>query len=233
MARGRRALSLVRSYIGGVQRHIVLVTLTSAVLSATWACEEPAVVTRRGRAEPEEADTRPAEPTAVGRPPADDAERTAIDRARRSAQQLGGTLKTRLMGAMAEGPAHAASFCADNAELLSSGVAGETGVRLGRSSLRLRNPHNAGPDWVVEWLEEQGERPAAGVTPAMGVSDDVARFVAPIAIEGPCLSCHGPAAGIDEAVRALLGERYPTDRATGYATGDLRGAIWAEAPIAR
>jgi len=32
-------------------------------------------------------------------------------------------------------------------------------------------------------------------------------------------------------VKAELAQRYPHDRALGYAAGDLRGALWAEAPV--
>jgi len=46
--------------------------------------------------------------------------------------------------------------------------------------------------------------------------------------EGACLTCHGPTESIPEDVRAALRERYPDDKATGYAVGDLRGALWAE-----
>lgn len=38
-------------------------------------------------------------------------------------------------------------------------------------------------------------------------------------------TCHGPGNSIPDTVRAMLAARYPDDRATGYAVGDLRGAI--------
>jgi hypothetical protein len=40
-----------------------------------------------------------------------------------------------------------------------------------------------------------------------------------------CLACHGQVSSLDPAVRAVLAERYPADRATGYRAGDLRGAV--------
>jgi hypothetical protein len=50
-------------------------------------------------------------------------------------------------------------------------------------------------------------------------------------VEAPCLSCHGPREAIVPAVVSSLEARYPDDRATGYAAGDLRGALWAEAEV--
>ena len=32
-------------------------------------------------------------------------------------------------------------------------------------------------------------------------------------------------------VRKILDERYPKDAAVDYTVGELRGAIWAEAPV--
>jgi hypothetical protein len=85
------------------------------------------------------------------------------------------------------------------------------------------------PEWVAAWLREQGERPAAGVVGFARVEDGRARVLRPIAIEGPCLSCHGDA--ITPAVSALLAEHYPNDRAVGYQLGDLRGALYAEVDV--
>lgn len=58
-------------------------------------------------------------------------------------------------------------------------------------------------------------------------------MIHPIAIEAPCLACHGPADGLAPEIRAKLTAAYPQDPATGYALGDLRGALWAEAPVGR
>jgi hypothetical protein len=137
---------------------------------------------------------------------------------------------------MAEGgPEAAVRVCADEAQATARRVADERGGSVGRASLRLRNPANAAPDRVAAWLAAQGERPAAGVdgferVDAVG-DGRVARVLTPIAVEPPCLACHGSAEGLPPAVKALLAEKYPADAATGYAAGDLRGAVWAEAPV--
>lgn len=51
----------------------------------------------------------------------------------------------------------------------------------------------------------------------------------PIATLPACTRCHGPVAGIDADVKAVLARRYPKDQGTGFAAGDLRGFAWAEA----
>lgn len=149
---------------------------------------------------------------------------------------LGKSLKTRLTKAMSEdGAVEAARVCSEEAQGLTAQVRGETGVQVGRASLKLRNPVNGGPEWVRAWLTEQEGKPAAEV---QGMSLVVstpegrkARVIRPIAVDAPCLSCHGPEEALSAEAKALLDERYPKDAARGYAVGDLRGAMWGEALV--
>lgn len=164
-------------------------------------------------------------------PPPEPAPEVASEaaQAEAAAKKLGGTLKARMVEAMGSGgPGAAITVCADEAQGLTAQIADETGVRVGRSSSRLRNPANAGPDWVTAWLRAQGERPAEGVAPLREIVDGRARVILPIAVEAPCLVCHGAPQAIPVDVREVLAARYPDDDATGYAVGDLRGALWAE-----
>jgi len=153
----------------------------------------------------------------------------ALDRARALAKAVGGGLKTRLVAAMGEGgPAAAITVCADEAQNITRQAVGE-GEAAGRASTKLRNLDNAGPAWVRAWLASQGER-AADAAPLGRIEDGRARVIVPIGVDGVCLNCHGAADGLSPEVIAVLAERYPTDQATGYAEGDLRGALWAEVP---
>lgn len=181
----------------------------------------------------------PAEPAPVAEPGpeasqvADDA---AIEAARAAAKQLGGTLKSRVAEAMASGgPEAAIVACADEAQALTATVAAETDARVGRSSLRLRNPANEAPEWVATWLVAQGERPAEGAEGFARVDETatgrVARVVAPIPVDAVCVTCHGATETLPAQVKEVLATRYPSDQATGYQAGDLRGAIWAEVPV--
>ena len=141
-------------------------------------------------------------------------EEAALAVANAAADDLGRTLRTRLLAAMAEGgPARAAEVCANEAPSLTAEVAARHGARVGRGSLRMRGSA-APPDWAQAWLEEQGERPAAGATGFARVEGGHARVLRPITVEGPCLACHGASPAPE--VATLLAERYPGDRATGY-----------------
>lgn len=166
------------------------------------------------------------------------ADALALARANEAATTLAQNLRTRLQAELAKGDlAAAARACAEEAQAITAQVRGEQQVRVGRASLRLRNASNGGPTWVRDWLTTTGERPAEGVPPVSEVRDTedgrVARVIRPIAVEAPCLACHGPSGGIDPGIQSLLAERYPNDQATGYALGDLRGALWAEAVVAK
>lgn len=175
------------------------------------------------------------EPTPTASPALtpDPAEEAAVARTGELVRSLGGTLKSNLLAAMKEkGPAGAASFCSLEAQGLTAGLNSDT-ERVGRSSLKLRNPKNAGPDWVTAWLTEQGERPLEGVkgftrTETREDGTRVARTIKPLGVDGPCLTCHGPAESLPPDVASLLSEKYPDDAATGYALGALRGVMWAE-----
>ena len=57
------------------------------------------------------------------------------------------------------------------------------------------------------------------------------RWMRGVAVEPMCLACHGKA--LELATRAALQRLYPTDSATGFAAGDLRGALWVEVPAGR
>jgi hypothetical protein len=180
-------------------------------------------------AEPAAAPALAAVPPATPGLPPDLARTTA------AAKTLGKTLKGRVQQSMkADGPAATVRVCADEAQGMTAMVQAQTGVRVGRSSLKLRNPANAGPGWVQDWLRAHDAEPAASIEPLRLIVDTpegkVARVALPVAVGAPCMVCHGPSETIPAEIRTVLDERYPDDAATGYAAGALRGAIWAEAP---
>lgn len=163
-------------------------------------------------------------PACGGDSPAEKAEK----RAHAAIATLKMRLKQRLQGAMAEGPEKALSVCADEAQAIRATIQHDTGVSLGRSSLRLRTPADAAPPWVEAWLKAQGERKREGVEGLVAHEGGVVRVLEPIGLEPMCVTCHGPKEQLGNELRALLEARYPTDAATSYAPGDLRGAFWAE-----
>lgn len=182
---------------------------------------------------PAQAEPAAAEP---GRAPATDEERAAVIATEGAARKLGGILKDKVKEAMTAGaPKSAASTCAELAQQLTGEVREVTGVAVGRASTRLRNPKNAPPPWVDRWLRDHESAPASAAEPERWIVDDpdgaVARVILPIGVEPLCLQCHGPKDSIDRGVREVLDRHYPGDAATGYAVGDLRGALWAERAV--
>lgn len=162
------------------------------------------------------------------------ADAAATAKAEAAAKTLGSTLKARVQAELGKGgPVAALGVCNGEAAAMTAAVAKDTGVSVGRASTRLRNPDNAGPAWVQTWLAAQAGRAPAEVTPLREVVDGKAHVILPIKVEAPCLLCHGAPETLAPDLRAELARRYPDDRATGYAEGDLRGALWAEVPVAR
>lgn len=141
-------------------------------------------------------------------------------------KQLGGALKT----AMAQGgPVAAVSACNLRAPGITEQVA-RPGLRVGRTSHRLRNPKNAAPAWAAEAVATLPEKRLDKV-PAQQVFDlpDGKQGYLEVILTGDlCLSCHGPSSELDAGLKAKLAELYPNDAATGFAKGDLRGFFWAE-----
>lgn len=136
-------------------------------------------------------------------------------------------LQAALQQGLARGPAEAIDAC----RLRAPEIAGELsrdGVRIGRTSHRLRNPSNAGPGWVepllAAYLVDEAERKARLVQ----LSEGRRGYVEPILVQPPCLVCHGETLAPDVAAR--IDTLYPDDRARGFHTGDLRGVFWLELP---
>ncbi len=139
-------------------------------------------------------------------------------------------LASTLMGALTEelevgGPAGAVDICRDMAPMISEHTAEETGVKIGRTSFRLRNPANQPPAWAADLVKRHVEGPTTLVGPhgELGV-------LSPIRVAEPCLACHGDPVAMDPAVRQAIADGYPHDEAVGFSDGELRGWFWVEVP---
>lgn len=124
-----------------------------------------------------------------------------------------------------EGPAAAIAVCQSEAPGIAETVSREQGVRIGRTSDRLRNPRNQPPDWAVSPLANRPTEPVLLAAP-----DGRLGVLLPIRLRPQCQLCHGSPDKIPTPVRDALASRYPQDQATGYAEGDLRGWFWVEVP---
>jgi hypothetical protein len=104
------------------------------------------------------------------------------------------------------------------------------GIVAGRTSDRLRNPTNIAPAWAIAIVQAnagQKTREVEGFSVDLGEKLGVIR---PVVERGICANCHGPAERLSPAVRAVLSERYPADKAVGFAEGEIRGWFWVEMP---
>jgi hypothetical protein len=121
---------------------------------------------------------------------------------------------------------HAPSFAREISERM--------GFEFSRVSLRPRNTASAADDWEREQIEtfqfwrEAGLDPAVMESAAIVVEGEgegktkVFRWMRPVAIDEPCMVCHGDA--IDPRVLTLLAQEYPLDEATGYYETEIAGA---------
>jgi len=137
--------------------------------------------------------------------------------------------KKALMAGMQTGPENAISACKDQAPAITAALATE-GVRIGRSSHRLRNPANVAPDWVEPALKAYLEDEADRVPRVVALANNREGYIEPISVKPLCLTCHG--ASLAPGVREQITTMYPEDEATGFKLDDLRGVYWVEYPAA-
>ena len=156
-----------------------------------------------------------------------------LTRSRELAAQLQQALGGRLLAAIESGgPVEAIEVCTVEASPIAGRLSEQSGARVGRTALRLRNPLNA-PDAGARTVLEAFQRDlaAGSATPPeyfQAGPDGSARYMSPIVTQPLCLACHG--AEIAPEVAAAIAEHYPADQATGFALGDLRGAFIIDWP---
>ena len=127
--------------------------------------------------------------------------------------------------------------CNIHAPGIADGVSRKHGWKVGRTSLRLRNPDNAPDMWEMRVLEMFEKQKRKGVKVAKleygaVVEKDglrVFRYMRAIPARPLCLTCHGQ--DIDRKLGQRLRQLYPDDNARGYHAGDLRGAYTVSIPL--
>ncbi|MEW6167252.1 MAG: DUF3365 domain-containing protein, partial [Pseudomonadota bacterium] len=132
----------------------------------------------------------------------------------------------------AGGPARAIEVCQQDAPAIAARLSAQSGARVSRTALRLRNSANAPDRPAREVLEDFRHVLAADAAepperfesrPGGG-----ARYMKAILTQPQCLACHG--AQVSPEVEAALARHYPGDQATGFAAGELRGAFLIDWP---
>lgn len=140
----------------------------------------------------------------------------------------------------AKGVAEAIPVCKELAPALIKEKRQETGWDIRRVSLKTRNAERGTPDlWEVRQLADFNIRAANGEKPETIEKSEIVsingkpvfRYMKALPVGDVCMSCHGPAAGLDASLKAKLLETYPHDQATGYAKGEIRGALTVKRPL--
>lgn len=139
-----------------------------------------------------------------------------------------------------KGAAEAIPVCKEQAPKLIQEVREATGWSIRRVSLKVRNRERGLPDaWETATLQELEQKLAGGAKPEALEKAEVVdeggksyfRYAKALPVADVCLQCHGPADGLDPALRAKLSENYPHDQAVGYAKGQLRGILSVKRPL--
>lgn len=161
---------------------------------------------------------------ACSRPPPDTATGAAL------LQPFKVEMKQALQAGLSQGPIAAIDVCSNRAPEIAAALS-KDGVRLGRTSHRLRNPGNTAPDWAREILDEYLGDASARSPVAVRLPGGRIGHAEPIVAQPLCLVCHGESLAPDLA--DAIASAYPEDRATGFKDGDLRGIFWVEYPEER
>jgi len=172
--------------------------------------------------------------------PAVAADPPEVEQARTVATKVLEETKSVLESALKDGqPADALRVCASVAQNIARQHEQQS-WRVRRVSEKVRNPADT-PDAkeLVVLRAWQGEKKAGRLTPTTERQEIVTEggrryvhYMKPIFIAGPvCLHCHGAPDKLAPGVADALKELYPNDQATGYAVGDLRGAVSVKIPI--
>lgn len=177
---------------------------------------------------------------------AEEPARSAVPESLRAdAERVAGSLLSELKAAleteMAKGkPAEAIAVCSEIAPSLAAKKSRETGWQVRRVGTRVRNPLLGTPDaWEQGVLREFQRRAAAGekleaMMHAEVVVEPMGRYLRvmrAIPVGAPCVACHGQPETMSAPLREALASTYPHDSATGYAPGELRGAVTVKVPL--
>jgi len=131
------------------------------------------------------------------------------------------------------GVLQAVSVCSDTAQVLTNNFGVQRGIYIKRVSLKNRNSNNYPDDFEKRnlnqfELQHQNNEINSETEYAEIVYEGdykYLRYLKPIIIQAECLNCHGNKADIMPEVQNLIAQNYPNDKAIGYKTGDLRGAV--------
>lgn len=133
--------------------------------------------------------------------------------------------------------AEAADACSTTAQEMTRNYAESHGIKVYRVSLKSRNPLNR-PDKLEKRQLKNFDKQAAENALAKEYYEVVKSgnkrellYMKPLVTQEMCLKCHGGESQIPADVKKILLANYPKDKAIGYKTGDVRGAIVVRIPL--
>jgi len=156
----------------------------------------------------------------------------ALKQARQISSELTDKVRGLLLTELEKGGYDGAvGVCSEVAQNITQEFNRGTGHSVRRVSLGYRNTKDIPDSYESRMLKrfdrQNREKKLAGeyyeVIREQG--RDYLRYLKPIVAGKMCLNCHGRPDQIPPQVAAVLQEKYPNDRATGYREGDLRGAV--------
>ena len=162
-----------------------------------------------------------------------------VGKSRELSTQLGKELKGELGAAIEKGgPVAAIDVCRTRAPAIAARLSAESGARVGRTALKVRNAGNAPDDLERAVLEQFADDMASGrVEGPLEAAFEIKReggierhYMRAIPTDALCLTCHGETLAPDLA--AAIARDYPGDQATGFKPGELRGAFRVVWPAA-
>lgn len=147
--------------------------------------------------------------------------------ATKAKDELGQSLMGELMKSFMNGGAKGSiSVCKTKAPEVAKTVSEKHGLKIGRTSFKIRNSeNNQPPEWAKGFVAEKSPHATY-----VDLKEDRMGVLFPIKVNSFCLNCHGEKDKLGEGVAEALAKNYPKDNATGFKDGDLRGYFWVEVP---
>ena len=158
-----------------------------------------------------------------------------IEEARKASTQIVTQIRGEVVKELERtGPLRAVIVCKYSAPEITSAISRQTGMRVTRVALKVRNRALGEADpWEQKAILNFEKKLTNGekvegmefgeiVTEPAG---KVFRYAKAIPVGEPCLECHGPHAGLSDAVKMQLANEYPFDKAVGFKKGQIRGAV--------
>lgn len=145
-------------------------------------------------------------------------------------QQSFKALSQALLTAIAEGGVeHALQFCNVKAIPITDSLAEIFEADIQRVSLKNRNLANLAEGVEAQIIQRMEQKMLNGgqANDTLFLTDDgKITYMAPILMAPPCLQCHGiEGRELTASTQAAIAALYPSDKATGYNLGELRG-MW-------